>query len=64
LFAVVFADTAWQLMFETHPGAEIQALSDALGDIPLAGAYTLGQIGGTPPQLYNQHIQVVLFGVE
>lgn len=64
LFAVIFADTAWQLMFETHPGAEIEALSDALGDIPLAGAYTLGQIGGTPPQLYNQHIQVVLFGVE
>lgn len=64
LFAVVFADTAWQLIFESHPGAEIKALSDALGEIPLAGAYTLGQFGGTPPQLFNQHIQVVLFGAE
>lgn len=62
--AVVFADLAWKLMFEAHPGGEIEALSQALDGIPLAGAYTLGQIGGAPPHLFNQHIQVVLLGVE
>ena len=42
------------------------AIQKAVGDIPLVGAYTFGQIAcplpGMPPQVYNQHIEVILFG--
>jgi hypothetical protein len=54
------------MLLKSHPGAEIAAVQDILGkDVPLAGAYTLGQIvpgkESAPPQLLNQHIVVVVF---
>ena len=72
-FALVLADIAWQLMLESHPGADIAAVRDILGpDVPIAGAYTLGQIVpgkavtqpgqlASHPQFLNQHIVVVAF---
>jgi hypothetical protein len=54
------------MLLKSHPGAEIAAVKDILGeDIPLAGGYTLGQV--VPgretkiPQLLNQHIVVAAF---
>jgi hypothetical protein len=65
LLAIVFIDTAWQLLLEMQGSPELEALRAALGDqVPIAGAYTFGQITGNPPmqlpQLLNQHIQVIL----
>jgi hypothetical protein len=65
-FALVLVDIAWEMLLKSHPGAEIAAVQDILGkDVPLAGAYTLGQIvpgkEAAPPQLLNQHIVVVVF---
>jgi hypothetical protein len=68
---MVLVDIAWQLLLESHPGAEIAAVRDILGtDVPIAGAYTLGQIvpqdaAGTTitsgPRFLNQHIVVIAF---
>ena len=72
-FALVLVDIAWQLLLESHPGADVAAVRDILGpDVPLAGGYTLGQIvpGKTParagagavhPEFLNQNIVVVAF---
>ena len=65
-FALVLVDIAWEMLLKSHPGAEIAAVQDILGkDVPLVGAYTLGQIvpgkESAPPQLLNQHIVVVVF---
>lgn len=65
-FALVLVDIAWDMLLKSHPGAEIAAIQDILGrDVPLAGAYTLGQIvpgkETAPPQLLNQHIVVAAF---
>jgi hypothetical protein len=64
-------DIAWQLLLESHPGAEVAAVRDILGpDVPVAGAYTLGQIVpqdkegtalGSGPRFLNQHIAVIAF---
>ncbi|MEW6285417.1 MAG: FIST N-terminal domain-containing protein [Chloroflexota bacterium] len=66
VFALVLVDIAWDMLLKSHPGSEIAALQDILGkDVPLAGAYTLGQIApskeSAPPQLLNQHIVVAAF---
>jgi len=66
-FALVLVDIAWEMLLKSHPGAEIAAVQDILGeDVPLAGGYTLGQIvpgkNSNTPQLLNQHIVVVAFG--
>jgi hypothetical protein len=72
-FALVLADIAWQLLLESHPGADIAAVRDILGpDVPIAGAYTLGQIvpgkasiqsgiSTSHPQFLNQNIVVIAF---
>jgi len=66
VFALILVDIAWEMLLKSHPGVEISAVQDILGkDIPIAGAYTLGQIvpgnGAARPQLLNQHIVVVTF---
>jgi hypothetical protein len=70
-FALILVDIAWQLLLESHPGAEVAAVRDILGpDVPIAGAYTLGQIvpqategnaSSAGPRFLNQHIVVVAF---
>jgi len=65
-FVLVLVDIAWEMLLKSHPGTEISAVQDVFGkDVPIAGAYTLGQIApmkenGTP-QLLNQHIVVIAF---
>ncbi|GJQ35723.1 MAG: FIST C-terminal domain-containing protein [Anaerolineales bacterium] len=65
--ALVLVDVAWQMLLKAHPGAEIAAVQEILGEsVPVAGGYTLGQVV-TPdeeskPKFLNQHIVVVVFG--
>jgi hypothetical protein len=64
--AIVLVDVAWQMLLKAHPGAEIAAVQEILGEkVPVAGGYTLGQIvpdEKTHPKFLNQHIVVILFG--
>jgi hypothetical protein len=65
-FALVLVDVAWEMLLKSHPGSEIAAVQEILGkDVPIAGAYTLGQIAPDSntghPQLLNQHIVVIAF---
>ncbi len=64
--AIVLVDVAWQMLLKAHPGIEIAAVQEILGDkVPVAGGYTLGQIvpdEKTHPKFLNQHISVILFG--
>jgi hypothetical protein len=71
VLALVLADISWQMILQSQPGAEVTAIREILGaDIPLIGGYTFGQISKTPQpvsakskaEMYNQHIEVVLFG--
>ncbi len=68
VLALVFADTAWQMMLQAKPGAEIQAIQDILGkEVPIAGGYTLGQIVparnlNEAHQFLNQHLVIAVFG--
>lgn len=66
VFALILVDLAWEMLLKSHPGSEISAVKDILGEaVPIAGGYTLGQV--VPgrelilPQLLNQHIVVVAF---
>ncbi len=65
--ALVLVDVAWQMLLKAHPGAEIAAVQEILGEsVPVAGGYTLGQVV-TPdeeskPKFLNQHIVVIVFG--
>lgn len=66
LLAVILVDTGWRLLFGTQPGSWMEPVREVLGDIPIVGAYTSGQIG---PQggkegldLLNQHLVVYLVG--
>jgi hypothetical protein len=66
LVGLVLVDVAWQYLFETRMSQVMSILRMTLGDIPLVGAFTLGQIARpfeeAAPNLYNQQIQVVLLG--
>jgi hypothetical protein len=44
LLAIIFVDLSWQLLFETHPGQLTGVLREELGNIPVIGAYTFGQV--------------------
>jgi len=66
VFALILVDIAWEMLLKSHPGSEISAVQDILGDeVPIAGGYTLGQIvrgkESNLSQLLNQHIVVVAF---
>jgi hypothetical protein len=68
VLALVLVDTAWQMLLQAEPGAELAALRQVLGPgLPVIGGYTLGQI--VPPgrlaggsRFLNQHMLVILFG--
>jgi hypothetical protein len=65
-FALILVDIAWEMLLKSHPGSEISAVRDILGEgVPIAGGYTLGQIvrirGAQVSQLLNQHIVVIAF---
>ena len=66
VLALVLPDVSWQTLTQTIPGLEFKALQTVLGaGVPLVGGYTYGQLARNPkgaPELYNQHIEVILFG--
>lgn len=66
LIALVFVDLAWKMLFAGRGKELIQALHTELGDIPMLGCYTVGQIARLQssmlPQQLNQHLMVVLLG--
>jgi hypothetical protein len=66
LAALAFVDIAWLNLFETHTQDIPQAIQEALGSIPVLGAYTLGQLvrsnQNAQPELLNQGIGIVLLG--
>ena len=69
VLALIFADIAWQMLFESNAGQELQVIREVLGpDVPIAGGYTFGQIARvnkekkSAPELLNEQIEIVLFG--
>jgi hypothetical protein len=69
VFALILVDIAWEMLLKSHPGSEIAAVQDILGEeVPIAGGYTLGQIvpgnNSKVPQLLNQHLVVIAFAEE
>lgn len=66
LLAVVLADAAWQMLFEARPDPLTAALKDVLGELPVVGGYTFGQVTrpllDQPPVLHNQNIAVIVLG--
>ena len=66
MLALALVDAAWADLFETRPTQVAAALKSALGEIPLVGAYTFGQVARperkAAPVLYNQNLALLLFG--
>lgn len=66
ILALALADAAWQTLFETRPDLLPAALKEELGETPLVGAYTFGQLArpdlAAAPVLHNQTIEVLVFG--
>ncbi len=66
LMALALVDVGWSYLFESRPAEVAAALKVVLGDVPLVGAYTLGQIirteTGTTPVIHNQNISIVIIG--
>ena len=66
LLALVFVDQAWQTLLETRPGMLTTVLREEMGDVPLLGAYTLGQVtrpaGDELVRFYNQAILTAVIG--
>jgi hypothetical protein len=68
MVALAFVDTAWQHLFGTRSQMVPAAIQEALGSIPMVGAYTLGQVArpaySRAPEIYNQGIEIVLIGYQ
>jgi hypothetical protein len=66
MLALVLVDQAWNLLFKAKPLDWLAGVRSVLGDIPIVGAYTLGQVQRpTPeslPQIYNQNLEIILIG--
>jgi hypothetical protein len=66
LVALAFIDLAWTYLFENRPNQVAQVLQEALGSVPLVGAYTLGQVLRSSvnfaPVIYNQGITIQIIG--
>ncbi len=66
LLAVAMIDQAWQYLFQAEAPRLVSAIKAETGEIPLVGAYTLGQV--CRPQregyvrVYNQNLLVIVFG--
>jgi hypothetical protein len=67
LIAMAYIDLAWLYLLENRPNQVAQTLQEALGSIPLVGAYTLGQLVRTSlnsaPVINNQGVTVQILGV-
>ncbi len=68
LVALAFVDLAWLQLFGVTASQIPGAIQEALGSVPVVGAYTLGQIlrpaPSAAPEIFNQGIQIVLLGYQ
>jgi hypothetical protein len=68
LVALVFVDLAWQFLLGARSNLLPEAIQEALGSVPMVGAYTLGQVARPSPsaaaEIYNQSVEVVLIGCQ
>lgn len=66
LLAMVLVDQAWQYLFQSDSDKMIEVIKAEVGEIPLIGAYTLGQVSRQRLEgyvrVYNQNLLVVVFG--
>ena len=66
LLAVALIDQAWQYLFQSDSMRLISAIKAETGDVPLLGAYTLGQVCRQRLEgfvrVYNQNLLVIVFG--
>ena len=66
LLVMVLVDQAWQYLFQSDSTRLISAVKAETGEIPLLGAYTLGQVYRNQEvglvRAYNQKLMVVVFG--
>jgi hypothetical protein len=66
LMAMVLVDQAWQYLFQSDSDKLIAAIKTEVGDIPLVGAYTLGQVSRQRldgyVRVYHQKLLVGGFG--
>ncbi len=63
--AVALVDAAWRILFDLQPELIPQILVEELGEVPLAGGTTLGQVMRLPDKPYevqNQQAVVILLG--
>lgn len=64
----MLVDVAWHMLMQSHVDTYFKAIRDVIGEnIPIAGAYTLGQIvpagvNDEHPQFLNQNLMVAAFG--
>ncbi len=68
MLALAFVDIAWQHLFATRAGLVPSAIQDALGSVPVIGAYTLGQLARptstSAPEVYNQSVEIAVIGYQ
>jgi hypothetical protein len=66
MLGMILVDQAWQYLFQAEPARFVNEVRQELGDIPLVGGYTLGQIIRPRAEgyvrVYNQMILVVVIG--
>jgi len=64
-FSLVFIDVAWRSLFYGDIIRVTRAIEQVLGQVPIVGAYTSGQLFRTSStstlQVFNQNILIVLF---
>ena len=66
LVAIAFIDLSWRYLFNNNLAPVFAAMKEILGNIPILGAYTHGQIfrfsQSVAPLVHNQNIQISLIG--
>ncbi len=64
LLVICFVDLAWRMLFGSRAGQFIQVVKEIAAEIPVIGAYTLGQILGNTGDIVldNQNLLVVVLG--
>lgn len=64
--ALAMVDIAWHYLFEAYPQQLTAALKEKLGEIPLLGAYSYGQVARLPDEalvrLHNQAFLAAVIG--
>ena len=63
--AIALVDAGWRMLLELQPQILPHVLAEELGDVPLVGGATLGQmirLPNTPYEVQNQQALVILLG--